>query len=135
MASMSDFQNKTKEEMDAMSHCNINNAFHALPFGGCPHNIHCSCPPEILHNFQLGKCNDLGRDLSFTDAANEHISTNFSWVYPFLKCQSERNVPSLHPFRDRISSAKSLKAKERYARVFAVYLSMMNPYLVKKLKQ
>ena len=135
MASMSDFQNKTKQEMDAMSHYNINNAFHALPFGGCPHNIHCSCPPEILHNFQLGKCNDLGRDLSFTDAANEHISTNFTRVYPFLKCQSERNVPSIRPFRDGISSVKSLKAKERYARVFAVYLSMMNPYLVKKLEQ
>ena len=74
MASMRDFQNKTKVEMDAMSHYNINNVWHALPLGGRPHNIHCSCPPEILHNFQLGKCNDLGIDL----AANEHIFTTFT---------------------------------------------------------
>ena len=44
MASMRDFLNKTKVEMDAMSHYNINNAWYVLPFGGCPHNIHCSCP-------------------------------------------------------------------------------------------
>ena len=86
MALMSDFQNKTKQEMDAMSHYIINNVYHGLPFGGDLHNIHGSCPPEILHVFQLGKCSDLGKDLSFTDAANKHISTHFSRVYPFLKC-------------------------------------------------
>ena len=132
---MSDYKDKSKEELAAMSHYKIDNAWHDLPFGGCPHNIHASCPPEILHNLQLGKCSEIGRDLSFTDAANEHVSVNFSRIYPFLKCQSERNIPMLRPFRDGISSVKSLKATERHARVFAVYLSVMNPFLVKTLQK
>ena len=60
---MSDYKDKSKEELAAMSHYKIENAWHALPFGGCPHNIHGSCLSDILHNLQLGKCSEIGRKI------------------------------------------------------------------------
>ena len=93
--------------------------FHDLPFGGCEYNIHGGTPPELLHIYQLGKCGEIGRDLSFTDAANEVISDSFSMIYPIAKFQSERNMPKLNPFKNGISSVKSLKGTERFDRVFS----------------
>ena len=131
----SDIFGKNTQELDSMSRYNIRNAFHDLPFGGCEFNIHGNSPPEILHNYQLGKCNDLGRELSFSDKANECISEMFKRLYPFAKCQSERNLPNLRPFRNGLSSVKSLKATERFDRIFAMYLSLMNPFLIRTLRK
>ena len=39
-------------------------------------------------------------------------------IYPIAKCQSERNMPKLNPFKNGISSVKSLKGTERFDRFF-----------------
>ena len=126
-------QNKTKEELASMSDYSIKNAFHSITFSWCPRNIHGNSPPELLHQIQLGICNDLGKDLSFTDKGNLAISKTFDSIYPYACCQSDRQMPSVHPFRHGISSVKSLKAKERFCRVFAVYLCFMNSFCIEKL--
>ena len=125
---------KSVEELSGMSHYQIDNAFWELPFGGCPLNIHGNSVAEFLHNFQKGKCEELGKDLSFTDKANKCISENFVRQYPFAKCQSERDIPNLRPFRKGISSVKCLKATETFDRIFAQWLSLMNPSLQCHLK-
>jgi hypothetical protein len=89
---------------------------------------------EFLHTFEKGKCEEIGRDLSLTDSANQCISDNFVRQYPFAKCQSERDLPNLRPFRKGISSVKSLKATETFDRIFAQWLSLMNPSLQSHLK-
>jgi hypothetical protein len=130
----SHIQNKTKEELDLMTHHSFVNAFHAITFGWCPRNIHGNCPPELLHQIQLGICDDIGRDLSFTAGGNTVISDTFKLIYPYASCQSNRDMPDIHTFRRGISSVKSLKAKERFVRVFCVYLSLMNSSCIQKLR-
>ena len=131
---MNDIKNSTDEELFNKSHYNISNAFWELPFGGCPLNIHGNCPAEFLHNLEMGKCKELGRDLSFTQKANECISEQFVKIYPFAKCQSERDLPNIRPFRKGLSSVKSLKATETFDRLFAQWLALMNPNLQIKLR-
>ena len=130
---MSDIRGKSKMFLKGCSHYKIDNAWWQLNFGGCPYNIHCNCPHELLHNVQLGFCDWIGRDLSFTDAANELISEHFTKIYPFAKCQSERSMPNLRPFRNGLASVKSLKGTERFDRVFALWLTLMSPSLQRKL--
>ena len=130
---MSDIRGKSKADLEKCSHYKIDNAWWYLSFGGCPYSIHCNCPHEILHNFQLGFCDWIGRDLSFTSAANEIISDHFTKIYPFAKCQSDRNMPNLRTFRKGLSSVKSLKGTERFDRVFALWLTLMSPSLQRKL--
>ena len=67
--------------------------------------------------------------MSFTDAANEHISINFSRIYPFFVI-----YPCCVHSEMGYISVKSLKATDRNARVFAVY-SVMNLFLVKTLQK
>ena len=128
-------QNKTKEELQLMSHHSIVNAFHDITFGWCSRNIHGNSPPELLHQIQLGICDDIGKDLTFTSGGNTVISDTFKLIYPYASCQSNRDMPDLHTFRRGISSVKSLKAKERFVRVFCVYLSLMNSSCIQKLRE
>ena len=130
---MSDIRGKSKEELGDCSHYEIDNAWWYLNFGGCSHNINGNSPHEILHNFYLGFCDWVGRDLSFTSAANEIISEHFTRIYPFAKCQSDRNMPNLRTFFKGLSSVKSLKGTERFDRVFALWLTLMSPSLQRKL--
>ena len=132
--SMNDIKNATEQELTDMSHYLIDNAFWDLPFGGCPLSIHGNSPAEFLHNVEMGKCKEIGRDLSFTVAANACISEVFVKLYPFAKCQSERDLPNLRPFRKGLSSVKCLKATETFDRIFAEWLALMNPSLQRKLR-
>jgi hypothetical protein len=44
----------TNNTSAALSHHNIQNAFHSLSFGGDPQGIHGCTPPETLHLYQQG---------------------------------------------------------------------------------
>ena len=135
MAKMPDFKDKTKQELNEKSHYQIKNVHHDLPYGGDPYNMHSRSPLELLHNLQMGNCNKSGRDLLFKEAASDYISTSFTGIYLFLKHQSECDLPQLRVFCDEISSIKCLKAIEHFSRVFAVFLSLINPFLVKTLEK
>jgi hypothetical protein len=103
-----------------------NNAFDKIIFGASIHGIYGSTPPEPLHVYKLGICARLPTTfferISITvrkqlDITVAFISTNFGR-------QSDRNFPSLQPFRDGLSSTPKLTADERYARCFAIYLAL-----------
>ena len=133
---MRDIKGKTKEELAAMSHFKLkSNAFHKITMGLCVRNIHGNSCPEHLHHIQMGVCHDIGRSLNFTDSGNKVFTDTFCKIYPYASCQSDRQMPSLSPFRRGIGSVKCLKAKERFARVFALYLCLMNSHCIKNLTE
>ena len=128
-------EQKTKEELDAISFLHIKNAFSKLSFGGCERSIWGATPAEILHAVQLGLCEYIAEALDncFTASALDTISRTLVGIISEGRRQSERDMPNLGPFRLGLMSVKSLKAKERFARVFCVYLALSNSYCVKLL--
>ena len=103
-----------------------NNAFNHITFGASKYGIYGSTPPEPLHVYKLGICARLPttffdristQTYKKLDIAVAYISTNFGR-------QSDRDFPSLGPFRDGLSSTPKLTADERYARCFAIYLAL-----------
>ena len=131
----STIEQKTKDELDAMSFLKIKNAFSKLSFGGCERSIWGATPAEILHALQLGLCEYIAEALDniFTASAMDVISRTLVGIISEGKRQSERDMPNLGPFKLGLMSVKSLKAKERFARVFCVYLALSNSYCIKEL--
>ena len=130
-----DIVGKSKEDLDALSFLHINNAFLKLSFGGCRRSIWGATPLEILHALQLGLCEYVAEGLEciFTQSCMDIISNTLVGILSESKRQSERNMPELSAFKLGLMSVKSLKAKERFARVFCVYLSLSNSYCINAL--
>ena len=83
-----------------MSHFKLkSNAFHKITMGLCICNIHGNSCPEHLHQIQMGLCHDIGRSLNFTEAGKYGFTDTFCKIYPYASCQSDRQMPSLSPFR------------------------------------
>ena len=133
--SKSTIEGKTKDELDDISFLHIRNAFSNLSFGGCERNIWGATPAEILHALQLGLCEYIAEamDNIFTATAMDVISRTLVGIISEGRRQSERDMPNLGPFKLGLMSVKSLKAKERFARVFCVYLALSNSYCIKEL--
>ena len=69
--------------------------------------------------------------LTFTDCSiNEIPVTTAARICRDSRRQSEYDIHDLGHFRKRLLSVKPLKAKDRFRRIFRVYLSPMNSYLV-----
>lgn len=130
-----DFVDKSREELKRMSHHLIKNTFHEITNGDCPRNIHGNSPVEFLHQLLLGNCDDVGKCLNFTDAAMKVLDKAICAIYPWANSQSYRMMPNLHPFRTGMTSVSALKATERYAKVFAIYLCLLNPSCIDGLMQ
>lgn len=124
--SKSTIEGKSKDELDDISFLHIRNAFSNLSFGGCERNIWGATPAEILHALQLGLCEYIAEamDNIFTATAMDVISRTLVGIISEGRRQSERDMPNLGPFKLGLMSVKSLKAKERFARVFCVYLAL-----------
>ena len=131
----SDIEGKSKEETEALSYMNLHNAFSKMSIGGCDRGIFGATPAEILHAIQLGMCEYVAEslDVLFTDASLDIISYTVVGIYHNSHRQSERNLPGIGPFRQGLMSIKSLKAKERFARVYCIYLALQNSYCIKSL--
>lgn len=129
-------EGKSRDELDAISFLCIRNAFSDLSFGGCPRSIWGATPAEILHAIQLGLCEYIADALEshlFTESALDLISSTIIGILSESKRQSVRDIPDLGAFRLGLMSVKSLKAKERFARVFCLYLALSNSYCIKAL--
>ena len=80
-------------------------------------------------------CDYIAEDmkLTFTLGSMDIISHVVVGIYEDSRRQSERDVPDLGPFRHGLMSAKSLKANERFSRVYCLFLAMSNSYLINEL--
>ena len=126
---------KSKEELESeTSFYFIDNFFNELSFGQCERGIYGNTPVEMLHSVLLGICDYIGDciDMIFNDSTMDILSNTIIGIYNASKHQSERSLPSLHPFRDGLG-LRTLKGKERYSRVFAFFLALMNSYTVEEL--
>ena len=132
---MDDVLNKNKEELEEYSFLPINNCFNHISFGGCKRNIYGATPAEILHAVLLGLCEYISEaiDLIFTQTCIEMISQVVVGIYRDSKRQSERDLPDIGPFKTGLNSVKSLKAKERFARIYCLFLALSNSFLIKHL--
>ena len=103
-----------------------------MSFDGCEHNIYGGTPTEILHVVLLILCYYIseGIQLTFTESSMSEISTTTAGICKDYCRQSERDILYLGHFRKGLMSFKSLKAKDRFGRIFCVYLSLMISYLV-----
>ena len=61
------------------------------------------------------------------------ISNTAIKIYEISRRQSERDLPDMGPFRKGLFSVKSLKAKERFARLYCIFLALCNSYLIREL--
>ena len=132
---MNSVTNKSKLELEQLSLLPIKNCFHKLPFGGCKRNIYGGTPAELLHQVLLGLCEYIADsfNLIFTNIPQDLFSLTTSGIVQNSKRQSERDIPNLSAFKNGLMSVSSLKATERYGRVFCIYLAMSNSYLIDEL--
>ena len=72
-------------------------------------------------------------ELTFTPGSMDLISQVVVGIYEDSRRQSERDVPDLGPFCHGSMSVKSLKAKERFSRVYCLFLALSNFYLINEL--
>ena len=128
----SDVTGKTEEELAEISFLYGTNCFHSLDFGGGNHNICSATPAELLHAVELGLCEYISEslDLFFTRSSMVIISKAVSTIVGNSRRQSQRDLPNLSPFRNGLKSVKALKAKERFARCYAIWLALMNPTVI-----
>ena len=106
-----------------------------MSFGGCKRNIYGATPPEILHAVLLGLCEYISEsiELTFTESSICMISQTVVGIYHNSRRQSERGLPDMSPFKKGLFSVKSLKATERFARLFCLFLALCNSYLINNL--
>jgi hypothetical protein len=130
-----DVEGKSEEELNRFSYLPIDNCFAHQCFGGCDRGIHGATPAEILHSIQLGLCEYIAESLLmiFTPSSIDIISNTVVGIFENSHCQSERDLPNLNSFRQGLMAVKSLKAKERFARVYCIYLALSNSYCIKEL--
>ena len=130
-----DIEGKSKEELEKFSFIPIHNCFSQLSFGGDPRGIYGGTPAEILHAVLLGLCDYIAEaiELMFTQTSMDQISHVVAGIYKDSRRQSERSLPNMSPFRNGLNSVAKLKAKERYARIYILFLALLNSYLSKDL--
>lgn len=133
--SKKDFVGKSKDDLARMSFLPIRNCFNKLSFGACDRGIYGGTPAEILHAIELGLCEYCAdaMDFFFTKGVMETITTVVSGIVCSSSRQSERDLPNLNPFRQGLMSVKSLKARERFSRVYCAFLALSNSHLIRQL--
>ena len=72
-------------------------------------------------------------EMMFTTSAMDLISGVTVDIYEDSHRQIERDLPDLESFRYGLMSIKQLKAKETFSRIYCVFLSLSNSYLIKAL--
>ena len=130
-----DVKGKDENKLESYSFLPIKNCFHNISFGGCNRNIYGATPAELLHAVLLGLCEYIveGMDLLFTKSAIDLVSSVVIGIYNNSNRQSERDLSDLELFINGLMSVKALKAKERFARIYCIYLALQNSYVIDEL--
>ncbi len=120
---------KTSDELKELSFRKLKrNAFDGIWFGSQPYGLNAALPPEPLHVFNLGIIERIvesflsrisKRDIVILD---RHVAYNCS----HYSKQSDRSYPNMETFLNGISEATKLSAKEKLARVFVIYLTLLS---------
>ena len=79
-----------------------------------------------------GLCDYIAKcmELTYKACAMDLISHVVVGIPQNSRRQSERDIIDLGPFQHGLVSIKSLKAKERFSRVYCLFLTLSNSYLI-----
>ena len=103
------------------------NAFDGIWFGSQPYGLLGALPPEPLHLWNLGLIERIVFSF-FARLSPEKIKVldrHVGFICSHSSKQSDRNFPNMETFCSGISDAKRLSAKEKLARVFCIYVTLL----------
>ena len=120
-------QGWTVAQCKEMSFHKIRNAFWNVSFGGDEYGIYGSTPPEPLHVFQMGLCVYLVEEFlrDIYTSTSKLIDVVVAKIVSSQSRQSHRGFPSLSTFRNGFTNLGTITGKEKYARIFVLYLALM----------
>ena len=103
------------------------NAFTNVDFGHQPYGINGCTPPEPLHQFLLGIVERLPKSFFHRLSGNMVIilDRHVGYLCSRYATQSARNYPYMGTFAHGVSEAKKLSAKEKFARLYCIYLALL----------
>ena len=128
----STIQNMSEKECKDISFRKLTcNAFYDMCFGANPYGINIATPPEALHAILLGLCIRLVESLisELPKRAQEELDNLVARIAMQFHRQSDREMPDLKPFKSGLSNTSRLTAKQKYARVFIIYLALKDKSL------
>ena len=107
------------------------NAFFDMCFGANPYGINIATPPEALHAIMLGLCIRVVESLisELPKRAQIELDNLVARLAMKFHRQSDREMPDLKPFKSGLSNTSRLTAKQKYARVFIIYLALKDKTL------
>ena len=121
-------EDKSEEELSNLSFRKLeNNAFKNIWFGSQPYGLFAALPPEPLHVFNLGIIERLAfsymqrLSTDMIKTLDRHIGV----ICTYYSKQSDRDYPNMDTFSNGMSDAKRLTAKEKLARIFCIYITML----------
>ena len=103
------------------------NAFDGIWFGSQPYGLLGALPPEPLHLWNLGLIERIVFSF-FARLSPEKIKVldrHVGFICSHCSKQSDRDFPNMETFSSGISDAKRLSAKEKLARVFCIYVTLL----------
>ena len=103
------------------------NAFQGIWFGQQPYGLFAALPPEPLHLFNLGIVERLPQTF-FNRLSKEQLKTldrHSGFICTHFSKQSDRGFPVLDTFISGVTETSRLTAKEKLARVFCMYLTLL----------
>ena len=130
----SEIEKLSESECKAISFRKLTlNAFFDACFGANPYGINIATPPEALHAILLGICIRLVESLisELPKKAQEELDQLVGRIAMKFHRQSDREMPDLKPFKSGLSNTSRLTAKQKYARVFIIYLALKHNSIAK----
>ena len=129
------FRETSEEKIKSESFHQIQNAFIPLNMGQSPYHIFGSCPPEILHLFELGLSDFVFEmfDNLFPPSLLEEVNEYAKCISYLARHQSDTYFPNISVFSKGLTKVHMLKAREKHARIFILYLCFLNTNCVKRI--
>ena len=121
-------ETKDINELKDLSFRKLNkNAFEGIWFGSQPYGLFAALPPEPLHVFLLGIVERLSESFlhRLTPQLMKTLDAHVGYICSNNCRQSDREYPTLTTFTSGVSNATRLTAKEKLARIFAIYLTLL----------
>lgn len=129
-----EFHQKSKEEREECSFHFIKYPFYThLSFGASEQGIFGATLTESLHMFDQGICVYISELIvsMLSKKGKQLLSDASSYICSSATTQSERDMPYIGCFRKGFESVSHLKAEERFARCFMLYMVLTSSDFMK----
>ena len=131
----SDIQGKSERDLNSIGFHHINNAFDSIYFGARSLGIYGCTPSEPLHAFKLGLCKYFYETFNkdFPSETKKLIDKKLKRIIKTDSNQNIRSLPSITVLRNGLDKCSTLTADDQFARIFGVYMCLLDPSILKSL--